>query len=160
MPGPPRKRDAERRRKNEYNTITVDFGQVAGTVVEVPAPDEGWHQVAYDWYLSLTKSLQSRFFEPSDWALAAVLADQLSLELKPRKVQIGTDGNGDPVFATQRVPMPGSKMAAILKGMTSLLVSEGDRRRLSIETQRNEPAEDGEDASVTNITKNRRDLLR
>lgn len=160
MPGPPRKRDAERRRKNApaIATITVDFEAVAGQTVSVPAPREDWHTIAHDWYMSLTQSLQTRFYEPSDWALAVILADQLSLELKPRPVQVGTDDEGNPVFETRRVPMIGAKLTALLKGMTDLMVSEASRRRLAIETQREEPAE-GESATVTSITQNRRDLL-
>lgn len=158
--GPAGKRSEERRRRNKDGpeVITVDFTAVAGHVVEVPAPDEDWHPVAYDWYMSLTKSLQSRFFEPSDWSTAYMLADQITLELEPRPVQTGTDAEGNPEYEIRRVPMPGAKLNSILKGMTSLLTTESDRRRLSIETQRN-VTEDGESATVTDITADRRDLM-
>lgn len=154
MPGPPRKRDAERRRKNDYGTITVDLAEVAGTIVEVPAPNDDWHPVAFNWYMSLTESLVCKFYEPSDWAFAAFLADQLDLELKPRPVQTGTDAEGNPVFEIRRVPIIGAKMNAILKGMTQLLVTEYDRRKLALETERPDSDEDSSsegDATVTSI---------
>lgn len=161
MPGPPPKRSEERRRRNapaSGEVIKVDFEQVAGTVVEVPAPDDDWHDVAYRWYVSLTRSLQARFYEPSDWALAYMLADELSTELEPRPVQIGKDAEGGAIIRTMRVPMPGAKLNSILKGFSNLMVSEADRRRLAIETERSNH-DDGEGATVSDITSDRRDLL-
>lgn len=159
--GPPPKRDAERRRRNARpgGTMTVDFAAVAGQTVEIPAPNEDdWHPIATQWYLSLAKSVQAALFEPSDWSMAYFLADTLSLELHPRPTVIGNDADGEPVIRTMRVPMPGTKLSAILKGMASLLVSEADRRRLQIETERNN-GEGDENADVTDIASKRRDLM-
>lgn len=155
------KRDAERRRRNKRpgGTITVDFAEVATTKVEIPAPNTGWHHVAYQMYLSLAKSLQAKLYEPSDWALAYMLCDQLSEECRPRPVQNGTDAEGNPTFEVRRVPMPGTKLSSILKGFTTLLVTEGDRRRLQIETARADAADAAQDASVSDIAEKRRDLM-
>lgn len=156
--GPAGKRDAERRRRNtpDTPTITVDLSQVTSDTVEIPAPDEEWHETALAWYMSLTKSGQAIFFEPSDWMVAHVLAGQLSLELKPRQVALGQ--GEDTIVVEMVVPMPGAKLNAILKGFTMLMATEGDRRRLSIEINRSTGDETAA-AGVTNISSKRREHL-
>lgn len=151
--GPAPKRDAERRRRNqrEVATTTLRPDQIAGAEVEIPAADESWHPVAIQWYESLQKSLVATFYEPSDWALAYTLGEQLSRELKPQVV--GVNDEGEPVFA--KVPMKGASLSAILKGFSQLMVSEADRRRLSIEVERSRAEADTEDAGVTNISSRR-----
>lgn len=157
MPGPIRKRDSERRRRNKdgVDTLSVDLDvEIAGTI-EIPAPpltyervdDEGnveevdepervWHPIAEEWYLSLTKSGQAIFFEPSDWAMAFVLAEQLSLHMKPRPTVIG-EVDGEPVIRWMVNPMPGAALASFLKGSAELMATEGARRKLRIELERN-----------------------
>lgn len=155
--GPAPKRDAERRRRNEreVETISVDLNEATSGVVEIPAPDEEWHEAATAWYLSLSKSGQARFYEPSDWMTAYILAGQMSLELKPRSVALGS--GEDTIVVEMVVPMPGAKLNAILKGFTMLMATESDRRRLSIELERNQPVGDAE--GVTNIADKRREHL-
>lgn len=89
--------------------------------VRIPAPDKEWDKVAKDWYNSLRKSGQHRFYEPSDWAYAYFLADQMSYYQKSPKGRSSM------------------MLTAILNGMTSLLATEGDRRRARIELERGKP---------------------
>lgn len=131
--GPAPKRAAERRRRNKDSAPeSVD---VAGPV-EQPEPMEDWHPVAKGWYLSLADSGQAQFYEPSDWALAQVLAESMSREFKPQVVGVTVrdDGSRDPIWAD--VPIKGASLSAYLKGMTNLMVSEGDRRRAQLEIER------------------------
>lgn len=182
--GPVRKRDAERRRRNKdgVETIVVDLSETLAEEVEIPAPpliterknretgelellDEpeyAWHLTAVEWYLSLTRSGQAIFYEASDWSLAFLLAEQISLALEPRPTQIGVDGDGQPVFKYMRQPMNGAQLSAILKGASSLMSTEGDRRRLSIELDRQKQREAmGADGSnVVSITQNREDVFK
>ncbi len=83
-----------------------------------PAKDPSWHPIAERWYLSLKKSGQSKFYEASDVAYAFFLADQMSYYLE-----------GGPKGRSSMM------LTAILSGMTSLLATEGDRRRASLELQ-------------------------
>lgn len=53
--------------------------------VPVPDPEPGWHAIASDWYLSLGASVQSRFYEPSDWQTARVAAALISTTLEAEK---------------------------------------------------------------------------
>jgi hypothetical protein len=135
--GPAPKRDAERRRTNEKETptMTVEASILAKPVV-IPEPDPEWHKVARRVWDSFPESASSVLLEPSDWALLFLACEDLSRELKPRKVQIGVDGGGDPIIVEASLPMPGAKLNAILKLMGNLLATEGDRRRLSIEVNR------------------------
>lgn len=130
--GPIPNRPEERRRTNEPEIplVTVDIGKLVQQEVEIPEPDENWHPVARTWYDSLTRSGQATFFQPSDWATAYVLAEDLSRNLKPQAVQVGTKEEPEIEWIDQ--PMKGASLAAFLKGATALLATEGDRRRASV----------------------------
>lgn len=116
--GPVPKRTDQRRRENKPLIPLTEA--VAGTVSAQPPGDPEWHPLAAGWYRSLADSGQSRFYEPSDWALAATIAESMSRDLK------------------LPLPIPGSSIGAWLKAMTVLLATEGDRRRLSLELKRAE----------------------
>lgn len=173
MPGPVGKRDEERRRRNksETETIKVNLDEVLKGEVEIPAPDEEWHRLARDWYLSLAESGQAIFYEPSDWMTAYLLAEVLDRWLKPQDVKVGQTGSegaekggGDVtyVFEQKIIAMPGATLNALLKGMSSLMTTEGERRRLKIELDR-KAAQDavlGGEAQILSIVKNREDLFK
>lgn len=133
--GPIPKRSTQRRRTNK---------PAAGEPTEAPAAvdvepleaDPDWHPVAIRWFDSLAGSGQSRFYEPSDWATAYLLAESISRELSPHLVALAGE-----VYTLTEAPR-GASLAAWLKGMTALLATEGDRRRAAIELQRG----DGEEA--------------
>lgn len=136
--GPAPKRDAERRRTNEkaLPTTTVDIAALAKEEVTIPEANGDWHPVAINWYESLPRSGQAVFYEPSDWATAYVLAETLSRELSPQPVMSTDPQTGEVTIEWIKMPIKGASLTAILKGMTALMVTEGDRRRLSIELER------------------------
>ena len=128
--GPVPKRDGERRRRNKAETATTKV-EMAGKV-EAPDVDPTWHQIAADWYVSLRDSGQSRFFEPSDWAAARLVAHDLSRHLVNKR--------------------PSSQwFAAVWSAMADLLTTEGARRRVRMEIERKPDADEGDLASVTPI---------
>lgn len=102
--------------------------QVAG-IVEQPPADADWHQIARDWYESLACSGQAIFFEPSDWAAAHYVAAVMT-----RNIQA-------PRFNAQ---LFGSVWAA----MNDLMTTEGSRRRLRLELERNTPDNGAAEASI------------
>lgn len=119
-----------------------------------PPVDAKWHPIAKAWYLGLGESLQSAFYEPSDWALARLLAEVITRELaeQPLLDMSGrpvVDKKGAPVMV--RRPVKGASLAAILKGMSSLLTSEGDRRRLQIELRGAPGADTEESGNVADL---------
>ena len=113
--GPVPKRDAERRRENkpEVPTETVPMpGKV-----KPPSCPTNLHPLARSWYRSLATSGQSKFYEPSDWQEARVLATVLSKALT----------SGKPV----------AQLIAIWQtGAAQLLTTEGARRRMRMEIER------------------------
>lgn len=133
--GPVPKRTSQRRRTNAP-TDGMEVTAAPGAV-EVPEPDEdpAWHPIALEWYRSLSKSGQSKFYEPSDWQVARYVAQAMSVNL--------TAGR----FSAQL-------FAAVLSAMTNLLATEGDRRRLRLELERGataNPDGDRADATVTEL---------
>jgi hypothetical protein len=101
-------------------------------IPDLPEPDELWHPIARDWYLSLRESGQAAFYQPSDWATARYAAELMSRALEP-----------------DRVPN-GQLIAALNSVMGSLLTTEGDRRRARIELERR-PQQRQAPAGVTAI---------
>lgn len=101
--------------------------------VEMPPPKPGWHELATELYLSLEQSGQSRYFEPSDWAMAQLLAEALTRDLKPQPVGVHPQ-TGKVVRA--RSPIRGASLQAHLKAFAALGVSESDRRRIGIFVKR------------------------
>lgn len=116
--GPVPKRSSQRRRRNR--TKKPDRPKAPAGKVKAPKAHKNWHPTARAWYDSLAKSGQSEFYEPSDWQAAYVLAGELSAYLKnPRRSAM--------------------MFAQIWSGMSELLTTEGARRRVKIEVDR-EPA--------------------
>lgn len=123
---------------------------------EIPAADEKWHPIARRWYDSLTRSAQSHFYEPSDWATAHLVAESISRDLKPQFVGI-SETTGEVIHET--IPMKGANLNAYLKAFTALLVTEGDRRRASLEIKRQDAHNQLLPNGVASIEEQRRKML-
>lgn len=144
--GPIGKRAAERlghRAKGDKPQTAPAGGP---TVVPQPAANPNWHPIALSWYKSLAHSGQSVFYEPSDWSTAIMIAEQMSRELEEKP--IGLNKWGDVVYA--KAPITGQSLAGILKGMTALLATEGDRRRAQLELSRRKE-DDAEEAQIIRL---------
>lgn len=113
--GPVPKRSNERRRRNVEGR--AEKATVVGSVT-VPGCPKGAHPIARRWYVSLRQSGQSQFFEPSDWAGALLLVEQLTRALRDDKAIAG------PVFAS------------LWAAMGEFGTTEGARRRMRIEIER------------------------
>lgn len=118
--GPIPKRSEERRRRNKDDGPELIQATAGGPedLPELPEPDTLWHPIAADWYLSLRESGQAAFYEPSDWAVARYAAHVMSQ-----------------VLLSDRGPN-GQLVAALNSVMSSLLTTEGDRRRARMELER------------------------
>lgn len=142
----PRRSDARiRRNKPERELIEGQSGAYTPSPYE---PDEKWHTIAYETFVSFETSGQSRFFEDSDWMALYLLCEALSRDLEPQFIGfrelptvwtensagervIAQSGGNQPIVAI--VPIKGSNLSAYRSWMNSLLATEGDRRRLQIE---------------------------
>ena len=116
-PGPVPKRSDERIRRNkpEYEITTIE---ATGTVDQPDLGFEDPHPITVELWESMSQSAQSQFYEPTDWAYAKFVlhhADQLLKNSRPS--------------------------AQMFQGITSsfgdLLMSEGSRRRVAMEIERN-----------------------
>lgn len=121
--GPVPKRSTERRRRNLVPGETTV--RMEGEVKPPPLP-RGTHTIARRWYESLKVSGQSKFFEPSDWASAVLVAESMTKLLTGRRFSA-------PLFT------------GIWSAMEDLMTTEQSRRRARLEVERG-AAEDDEDA--------------
>lgn len=135
MPGPAPKKDAERRRRNKPDVAVevVNLDELIAGEVEIPVPDEDWHPTARLMYESVKRSGQVIWMEPSDWSTLYLMCESLSRDLKPQVVGISEE-SGEAIYAV--IPLKGASLNAYLKAMASLMMLEGDRRRLRIELER------------------------
>lgn len=148
--GPVPKRESQRRRRNkspEGKATKAAGSPPAGP----PPPIKSWHPTAKKWYLSLAESGQSTFYEPSDWATAFLIAENMSRDLRPRVVGVSKEG----AVVKASVPINGAALSAYLKAMGALCVTEGDRRRARLELEKPPTADEGGDASVSWINEAR-----
>lgn len=152
--GPPPKRSDQRRRANA--PARGEPTKAAGAKkVTRPRVDPKWHPVAKRWFESLAGSGQAQFYEPSDWATAYLLAESISRELHPQPIVVGKGADAEVQMVT--LPPKGTALAAWLKGMTALMVTEGDRRRAALELQR-PAAGEADDGKVSHLDDARRRL--
>lgn len=121
MPGPIPKRSEERIRRNKGEEITRI--EAVG-IVEAPELDiENPHPIITSMWNSLELSAQAIYYEPSDWEFARYTM----------------------VFANQllHAARPSAQMLQVVNAAFSdLLVSEGSRRRVRLEVERNKATAD------------------
>ncbi len=110
------------------DTVTRAPGAVE---VDVPEADPLWDPIAKRLWESMALSGQARFYEPSDWAYAYSVMDDLS-------------------YYKQQAKRSGQMLTAINAAMTTLLLTEGDRRRVAMELQRG-PAVDADAPNVEDM---------
>lgn len=168
MSGPVGKRDSERRRRNKpvIETTTVDIADLISQDVLLPEADPDWEPLTHSYWESFARSGQAVFYEPSDWMTAYMLMEVLDRHLKPQDIRTGEirpaqqeGGEVEYVFTPKVVPLPGNVLSSILKGLTSLMATEGDRRRLKIELERRAAREAAAEGTVTDITQRRADAF-
>ena len=116
--GPIPQRSDQRVRRNKPDVpiekVTPLFTPSSHPELDLDDP----HPIVRDLYRSLVKSAQSKFYEPSDWQFARFtlhFADKLLKSPRPS----------------------GQMLATVNQMLGSLLVTEGERRRVQIEVERN-----------------------
>lgn len=140
MPGPVPKRSDQRRRRNkpaggEVTKISTD------TPVKAPRVSPSWHPLMKDWFRSLKESGQAVFYEPSDWQQARLLAELMSQELKRDK------------------PIRANILAEFHAASMMLMTTEGARRKLRLELQREQYGSTDTDDGVLSVMSEYKKLL-
>lgn len=159
----PKPEGARLRRNGDYAPVTKIEGGEGSNVAPYEA-DENWHKQAIALYEAYQNSPQSELFVESDWVKVYVMCEALSRELKPQfigfaeAVQVFEENGVErheivkkPVQGT--VPLKGATLNALNSWMTSLLTTEADRRRLSIEISKAnaEPEKSAGDKAMDNV---------
>jgi hypothetical protein len=144
--GPAPKPQATRRRTNKPKNPVVKAAKAP--VSKIPKANPDWHPIALEFFNSLSLSGQSEFYEASDWALAVLLAESISRDLMPQFVGFTDSGE----LLHERIPMKGASLTAYLRAMTSLLVTEGDRRRVGLELQKGPQTDPHADRALATVT--------
>ena len=133
--GPIPNRSDQRVRRNKPETPidkVVSIGNVSIPPLDLTNP----HPLVRDLYESLHSSGQSKYYEPSDWQYARIachFADQLLKSSRPSAQLLVT----------------------VNQMLSSLLVSEGDRRRVRLEVERNQSTEDAQVLQVADLFRQR-----
>lgn len=138
--GPVPKRSESRQRRNEP-AIEVKRG-ASGMSEDYKPPQKNshWSNLAKKLWDELRKSGQTRFYEPSDWAVAYLLCETVT-EFQRSKMKNG------------------QMLASIQSLMSDLLMTEGARRRVGIELDRKSADEVERDENVVVMAKWREKAL-
>lgn len=126
--GPVPKRSEDRQRRNEP---VIPVRRAPGAQrVRVPGASREWCKTARQLWKALKASGQSAFYEPSDWAYAYFLMDEMTRYVESDRQN-------------------GQVLASILSGLSELLVAEGNRRRVGVELARPDSGDDEVLGTVT-----------
>ena len=122
--GPIPKRSTEGHRITQARKLDggVEPVNVVAEPVKPPSLDPGWHPIAKKLWKAVEQSTFTRYYEPSDWIVLYSTCDDLSF------------------YKMQHMRSP-TALAAINAMLTSLLLTEGDRRRVQIEINRIDESE-------------------
>lgn len=118
--GPVPNRSDQRVRRN-LPDVPINKVEVIGSVAVPELGIRNPHPLVTDLYESLKDSAQSKYYEPSDWQIARLVMYLLEDML--------TNTGGKAISSL--------KISAIHQMMTTLLMTEGDRRRVRMEVERN-----------------------
>lgn len=132
MPGPVPKPEAQRRRRNKPKS----YGEAepVKTTAAHAAPELGFdaHDLVQSLWQSLAGSVEGKFYSPADWQRARIEMHFLN--------ELLTAGR-----------TPGAQAwTAVQAGLSALLISPADKRRIGIELQAAASDED-EDAAVASM---------
>jgi hypothetical protein len=123
-------RRVKREQQAEADAAVVAATLAADDTYQPKDADPRWHPIAKQVWSSLGESHQRAFYEPSDWATAWLVCETISREFGLKVVGFNPV-TGQPVMA--EVAPTGASLAAILKGLSGLLVTQGDRLRAGLE---------------------------
>ena len=143
--GPVGKRDDERVRRNVPESPTATITAIGSVMIPElgDVSHEGEiHPLVTDLYESIRQSAAVKYYEPTDWQFARLTLFTLNQEL------IAAKHMGKPIGAM--------KLTALNQMFSSLLLTEGDRRRVRLEVERAPDAgTPGQVVEVTDVIKQR-----
>lgn len=130
--GPVPKRSDQRRRTNKNPDGEITRAPAGARGSARRAADPGWHPLIRELYYDIRKSGQAQFYEPSDWGMLRIGCQVMSDQMNSGKPSAVMFASWDALMAR-------------------LLVTEGDRRRLRVELEREKPSDPDADAGVASM---------
>lgn len=131
IPKPEAELKRPRKRKGSDQQATV-IGERRDLEMEWNADPE-WHDIAQRIFNAAKSSGQSDFYQDSDWAMLYSLCEDISYYKSDHKSTYINKKTGD-VTEYER-PRSGQMLQAILSNLASLLLTEGERRKVRMELQ-------------------------
>jgi hypothetical protein len=132
--GPVPKRSDQRIRRNK-DDVPIEKVTSLGFVVQPPLSLDDPHPIIVDFWHSLADSAQAQYYEPSDWQFARFVMHHANTLVRSQR--------------------PSSQMfAGVVSALNDLLVTEGARRRVRMEIEREQ-----QKAQVFNVAEMFRDRL-
>jgi len=140
-----RKRSDQRIRRNKDPEGIAVAKAPGAAVVKPPRVSPKWRPMVKDWFRSLKESGQAQFFEPTDWQMARLAAEQMNMLL------VEAEESGQAIRATA--------FESLWAAMGDLLTTEGARRKVKVELQRGSAVEDPDRSEVVSIMDDYRNML-
>ena len=131
IPKPEHELARPRARKGKDQQATL-VGVRKSVTWNVPA-DEDWHPIAIQIYESARSSGQADYWQDSDWAVFYSICEDISY-YKQDKTSVYVDKKSGEVKEYEK-PRSGQMLASIMGSLTTLLLTEGDRRKVRMELQ-------------------------
>ena len=102
-------------------------------VTWVHEADSEWHPIAIQIYESVATSGQAQYYQDSDWAILYSICEDISYYKTPT-VSTWVDKKTGEIKEYPK-PRSGQMLASIMGSLTTLLLTEGDRRKVRMELQ-------------------------
>lgn len=119
---------------------------------EWPMMNPEWNEVAMRIWKGAQESGQSAYYQASDVAMLYMMCDEITAYSEPTPVFNKRTGEpvidevtGRQVTVTHRSPM---MLTSIMSGLSSLLLTEGERRRVRIELEAETTEDDAEVVAI------------
>ena len=147
--GPVPKRDIERRRRNKPAKPTTTIP--ATGEVRVPQASSGWCRRARALWREAKKSPMAQCYEGTDWQMLAYLCDLMTTLFRPGRLSLPLEraireaASAEGLTKDERLYLewmlapvrPSAQLVASMNSvLTTLGLTEGDRRRMGVEIER------------------------
>ena len=118
------------RKGGDQQEVTV--GTRRPVTLELEA-DANWHPIAKMVFESVKTSGQADFYQDSDWAVLFSICEDISYYKTPQVATYQNKKTGE--ITEYEKPRSGQMLQSVMSNLTSLLLTEGERRRVRLELQ-------------------------
>lgn len=120
MPGPPPNRSNDHSRERDAERRAVGITKAESIPCEIPEANPEWGKSPRMIWDAVLVSGQNVFYQASDWAVLWVLMEQLDIAM---------------IDAREKGKLPAMLLQTVYSQLSSLGLTEGERRRMRIELE-------------------------